>query len=103
MFAPGIKNLSNEKQIEELGEKAKKLEDVLGTYAQTELGHGSNVQGIETTATFDKQTDEFVINSPTISSTKYWPGDSGLHANHAMVFAKLVIDGKSHGVQPFLV
>jgi len=62
-----------------------KLQDIMGTYAQTELGHGSNVQGIETTATFDKQNDAFIINSPTISSTKYWPGDSGLYANHALV------------------
>ena len=42
--------------------------------AQTELGHGTYLKGLETVVTFDKQTDEFIINSPTISSYKYWPG-----------------------------
>jgi acyl-CoA oxidase len=49
---------------------------IFGTYAQTELGHGSFVRGIETTATFKQDTDEFVIHSPTISSTKFWPAGS---------------------------
>ena len=65
---------------------------IFGTYAQTELGHGSNVKRLETTATFDKDTDEFIIHSPTISSTKFWPGDLGLIANHATVFAQLIIN-----------
>jgi len=76
---------------------------MLGCYAQTELGHGSNVAGIETTATLDKTTDEFVINSPTITSTKYWPGDLGRFTSHALVFARLIIDKKDLGVQPFMV
>jgi acyl-CoA oxidase len=57
--------------------KAERFE-ILGSYAQTELGHGSNVRGIETTATFDETTDEFIIDSPTTSSTKYWIGATGM-------------------------
>ena len=76
---------------------------MLGCYAQTELGHGLNVAGIETTATLDKTTDEFVINSPTITSTKYWPRDLGRFTSHALVFARLIIDKKDLGVQPFMV
>lgn len=71
---------------------------IMGTYAQTELGHGSNVQGLETTATFDKEKDEFVIHTPTLTATKWWPGDMGLVSNHAIVFAKLMINNKSYGV-----
>ena len=74
-----------------------------GCYAQTELGHGSYVQGLETTATFDKEKQEFVINSPTISSIKFWPGDMSRFSNHAIVFAKLIIDGKAMGVHSFMV
>jgi acyl-CoA oxidase len=59
----------------------------MGCYVQTELGHGSNIAGIETTATLDMKTDEWVINSPTPTSTKYWPGGLGLMANKAAVFA----------------
>ena len=84
-----------------------KEQDILGCYAQTELGHGSNVAGLETTATFDKETDEFVIDMPTITATKWWPGEMGRYANHALVFARLIIvddgDKNDYGVAPFIV
>jgi len=72
--------------------------DILGCYAQTELGHGSNVASLETTAIFDSNTDEFVIHTPTITATKFWPGDMGRMCNFALVFARLIIesDGKSN-------
>jgi len=76
---------------------------ILGGYAQTELGHGSDVSGLETTATFDKATDEFVINTPHPNATKWWPGDIGNHCTHCIVFAKLIIEGNSFGIIPFLV
>ena len=76
---------------------------ILGCYAQTELGHGSNVSNLETTATLDKSTDEFVINSPTLTSAKFWPGDLGRFSSHAIVFARLIVDGKDHKVHPFIV
>lgn len=75
----------------------------VGCYAQTELGHGSNVAGLETTATLDLKTDEFVIHSPTVTSTKYWPGGMGQWANHAIVFARCIVDGNDYGVLPFMV
>ena len=76
---------------------------MIGCYAQTELGHGSNIGGLETTATLDMKTDEFVIHSPTVTSTKYWPGGMGLWANFAVVFAKCYVEENNLGVQPFLV
>lgn len=77
--------------------------DIVGCYAQTELGHGSNVAGLETTATFDQVADEFVINTPSVTATKYWPGDMGMFASHAIVFARLLIGDSDHGVQPFML
>ena len=53
---------------------------------------------LETTATLDKATDEFVIHTPSITATKYWPGDLGRFTSHAIVFARLIIDGKDYGV-----
>ncbi len=47
---------------------------IIGTYAQTELGHGTFVRGLETTATYDPNSQQFVVHSPTLSSTKWWPG-----------------------------
>ena len=60
---------------------------ISGCYAQTELGHGSDVAGLETTATFDAKTDEFVIHTPSVRATKWWAGDMGRYANYAVVFA----------------
>jgi acyl-CoA oxidase len=59
----------------------------------TELGHGSYIRGFETTAHYDKSTQEFVINSPTDTSTKWWIGMLGQTATHTVVYARLVIDG----------
>ena len=70
----------------------------MGGYAQTELGHGSNVAGLETTATLDLKTDEFVVNTPSIRATKYWPGSLGLQATHSVVFARLIVDENDYGV-----
>lgn len=72
-------------------------------YAQTELGHGSFVRGVETTATFDANTDEFVIHSPTVSSIKFWPAGMGFSTSHGAVMAKLVVDKKDLGPHLFIV
>lgn len=70
---------------------------ILGCYVQTEMGHGSNVAGLETTATFDKEKDEFVIHTPNIKATKFWPGSLGVVCTHAVVFARLRIGQQDFG------
>ncbi|KAK2595569.1 hypothetical protein QQS21_006743 [Conoideocrella luteorostrata] len=77
--------------------------EMTGAYAQTELGHGSYVAGIETTATFDAVGDCFVIHSPSLTSTKFWPGALGLSASHAIVLARLCTNGQDHGIHAFVV
>src|SRR3978361_353923 len=94
-----MKNLESQMSPEQQAywiPKADRFE-ILGCYAQTELGHGSNLHGIETTATFVPDTDEFIMNSPTLSSTKFWIGTLGCWATHAIVVARLIIRGKEHG------
>ncbi|EFA78930.1 acyl-CoA oxidase [Heterostelium album PN500] len=76
---------------------------LLGVFGLTELGHGSNVQGLETTSTYDNATGEFIINSPTWTSQKYWPGNISAHGQMATVFARLIVDGTDHGVHAFIV
>jgi alkylation response protein AidB-like acyl-CoA dehydrogenase len=76
---------------------------MIGAYAQTELAHGSNVRGIETSATYDVATDEFIINTPSLSSAKWWPGGLGHTATHAVVYANLILKGRNYGPHPFMV
>ncbi|XP_076447527.1 peroxisomal acyl-coenzyme A oxidase 1-like [Babylonia areolata] len=102
MFVPAIQRLASDEQ------KARWLPKVLryewiGTYAQTELGHGTNIMELETTATFDPERDEFIMNSPTITSMKWWPGGLGKSSNSAIVLAQLVVKGEKCGLHPFLV
>lgn len=102
MFVPTIANLGTEKQIKKFLDDAISLK-IFGCYAQTELGHGSDVQSLETTATYDASTEEFILNTPTVSSTKWWPGELGASANHAVTHAQLYINGQHYGVQTFVV
>ncbi|CAK79918.1 unnamed protein product (macronuclear) [Paramecium tetraurelia] len=102
MFIPTIKYLGTEKQIEKWVPPSQNYE-IVGCYAQTELGHGSDVQSLETTAVYDKNTEEFILNSPTISSTKWWIGDLGLTATHAVTHAQLFINGKHYGSETHIL
>ncbi|CAI0385285.1 unnamed protein product [Linum tenue] len=76
---------------------------IKGCFAMTELGHGSNVRGIETVATYDPKTDEFVITTPCESAQKYWIGGAANHATHTVVFSQLNINGRNQGVHAFIV
>ncbi|KAG7387244.1 hypothetical protein PHYPSEUDO_014529 [Phytophthora pseudosyringae] len=102
MFIPTMENQGTDEQRAKWLPLARSYR-VIGAYAQTELGHGSNVQGIETVATYDKTSQEFIVDSPTLTSRKWWPGGLGKTATHAIVIARLLLDGKDRGVQSFVV
>ncbi|CRL03335.1 CLUMA_CG016522, isoform B [Clunio marinus] len=102
VFIPALKKLGTEDQQAEWISRAWNL-SIIGTYAQTEMGHGTFIRGLETTATYDTSTKEFVLHSPTITAYKWWPGSLGHTANYAIVFAQLYTLGKHHGIQPFIV
>lgn len=76
---------------------------IIGSYTQTELGHGTFVAGIQTTATFDQTTDEFVVNTPDVSAIKYWPGALGYASTHTIVIARMIIGGKNFGIHSFIM
>lgn len=65
----------------------------LSCFALTELGHGSNVRGILTTATYDHSAKEFVIHSPCKEAMKFWIGGAAKTANTSVVWAQLIANG----------
>lgn len=84
------------------GEPAEEYK-IIGCYAQTELGHGSNVRGLETTATWNPDDKTFTLHSPHLTASKWWIGSLGRTANHACVMAQLIINGRPYGPHPFVV
>src|SRR5690625_2982125 len=77
--------------------------EVPGAFAMTEIGHGSDVQALATTATYDPQTEEWVIHTPFRAAWKEFLGNAALHAKAATVFARLITRGVDHGVHCFYV
>ncbi|MFL5910965.1 MAG: acyl-CoA dehydrogenase [Gaiellaceae bacterium] len=76
----------------------------VGTFLATELGYGNNVAALETEAVYDRQTDEFVVHTPHPGARKFMPntGHPGV-PKIAVVMARLIVDGRNHGVFPFVV
>lgn len=101
LYIDTLQNLGTKKHMEILN-RAYSLKDY-GCFALTELGHGSNVAGLETTATFDPLTREFILNSPTRTSAKWWIGALGKTANMAIIWAQLYVSKECHGVHAFVV
>ena len=93
LYCKTIKNLGTEKHQQALLDAC--VAKTLGCFALTEMGHGSNVRGIETTATYDHEKAQFVLHSPTQTSIKFWIGGLAKVATHTTVFANLIVDGKN--------
>lgn len=106
LFGGAVENLGTERHHEAYVPKIISLE-LRGCFAMTETGHGSDVQALETTATYDPETQEFVVDSPTPSARKDYIGGAAETATVAAVFAQLITseDGKpvNHGVHCVLV
>ncbi len=103
----------------------------IGCFALTELGYGNNAVEMETTATWDPATKEFVVNTPSVLAQKYWITKYVCPLFHVcitdahalqwcdsrkmgrcviynllispVVFAQLIFNGKNEGIHAFLV
>ncbi len=90
-------NYHQEKYAKSIGDAS-----ILGCFAMTETGHGSNVKDLETTATYIHKDKTIDIHSPSFSSGKEYIGN-GLHGSLAVVFAQLIVGEVNHGVHAIIV
>ncbi|RUP47399.1 hypothetical protein BC936DRAFT_145780 [Jimgerdemannia flammicorona] len=102
LFRNALNLFGSPEQLAEWQEDIEKFR-VLGCFAMTELGHSSFLRGLETTATYDRENDEFIIHSPTLEATKWWIGLAGQTATHTVAICQTIIDSKPHGINWFIV
>ena len=102
LFGGAILHLGTDEHHERMLPKVLSLE-LPGCFAMTETGHGSDVQAIGTTATYDAQSATFTISKPELSARKDYIGNAARDGRMAAVFAQLVTAGEAHGVHAFLV
>ena len=77
--------------------------DLPGCFAMTETGHGSDVQQLRTTCTYDPATETFDLHTPHEAARKDYIGNAAKDGRMAVVFAQLVTQGAGRGVHAFLV
>ncbi|KAL2520510.1 Acyl-coenzyme A oxidase 2 [Forsythia ovata] len=90
LWGGSVLNLGTKKHKDKYFEGIDNME-YPGCFAMTELHHGSNVQGLQTVATFDPLRDEFIIDTPNDGAIKWWIGNAAVHGKFATVFAKLML------------
>ncbi|WP_306366804.1 acyl-CoA dehydrogenase [Nocardiopsis sp. CC223A] len=102
LFGGAIRALGTERHHTEYLPRVMSVE-LPGCFAMTETGHGSDVQNLRTTATYDPVAEEFVIDTPDESARKDYIGNAARDGRMAVVFAQLRADGGEHGVHALLV
>jgi len=101
LFGGTVFNLGTERHHQKYIDPLGKAE-LLGCFAMTETGHGSNVRGLKTTAVYDHEKRSITLHSPTYEAGKEYIGNA-LHCSMAAVFAQLIVNGENHGVHAVLV
>lgn len=101
LFGGSIQWLGTEKHHRKYLEDVGKL-NIPGCFAMTETGHGSNVRGLETTATYDQESGNLIVHTPHHEAGKEYIGNA-LHGRMATVFAQLIVGGENQGVHAVLV
>jgi acyl-CoA oxidase len=102
LFGGAILHLGTERHHERYLRDVASLE-LPGCFAMTETGHGSNVQALETTATYDAEREEFVVHTPHEDARKDYIGNAARDGRMAVVFAQLHTGGSERGVHALLV
>jgi acyl-CoA oxidase len=102
LFGGAVHHLGTRKHHEAYLAKIASLE-LPGCFAMSETGHGSNVQRVETTATWDDDAGEFVVETPSESARKDYIGNAARDGRMAVIFCQLVVGGRSRGVHAVLV
>lgn len=102
LFGSAVLHLGNQEHQDKWLPGIMNLE-IPGSFAMTEIGHGSDVASIATTATYDAQSQEFIINTPFQAAWKEYIGNAAVDGLAAVVFAQLITRGVNHGVHAFYV
>ncbi|MDI6034385.1 acyl-CoA dehydrogenase [Flavobacterium sp. LB2P84] len=102
LWGMSIQSLGTEKHYSKYLKNIGSLQ-LPGCFAMTETNHGSNVKGIETTATYNHDSQTFIIHTPHENAQKEYIGNAAVHGQMATVFAKLIIDKIDYGVNAFIV
>ena len=102
LFGAAVMHLGTQKHHDKYLPGIMSLE-VPGAFAMTETGHGSDVASIATTATYDPETQEFVINTPFRGAWKDYLGNAAKDGLACTLFAQLITNGVNHGVHCFYV